>query len=152
MIFQIKRISSSSATDEKTSNNDSIDNLIPAEEKTLKWQQFLAILYKNIVYWKLNWISLLSMFQIVTMVLLSILIFSSAASNDELTNNKVSMANLLNPQVLLVAGTSRESPEMRRLIESFKQNVERDHGKFIELQDTDMNDGKKDGCYDKPWI
>jgi hypothetical protein len=127
---------------------DSSNNLITADclvqqptSKTLMWQQLLAIQYKNIVYWKRNWISLVSMFLIVSVALLAIFSISSGSGKGELATTKVSMEKLLHPQVLFVAGTSRDAPEMKRLINLFKLNVERDHGKFIELQNENLNDG-----------
>jgi hypothetical protein len=133
------------ATDEEVNEingcckNTTIVEGLP-ESKILMWQQVLAILYKNRDYWKRNWPLLLSMFLIVTVALCGIFFFKMIGAQSDTT--KVSMAKLLNPQVLCVAGTSRDSPKMKRLIELFTQNVERDHGTFIELQNQDLNKGK----------
>jgi hypothetical protein len=109
------------------------------------WQQLLAIQYKNIVFWKRNWISLVSMFVIITIALLGIFGSNLGSTKAELATTKVSMEKLLDPQVLFVAGSSRASPDMKRLIALFRQNVERDHGKFIELDNVDLSDGKDKG-------
>jgi len=113
------------------------------KSKTLMWQQLLAIQYKNIVYWKRNWISLLSMFLIATVALFVIFNSNSNKSATQLATTKMSMEKLLVPQVLFVAGTSRDSPEMNQLTDLFRRNVERDHGKFIELPNMDLNDGEE---------
>jgi hypothetical protein len=90
------------------------------------------------------------MFVILTVALLGIFYSDPGTSKaTELATTKVTMANLLDPQVLFVAGTSRDSPEMKRLTELFKQNVERDHGKFIELENANLNDGKTKNNFGK---
>jgi hypothetical protein len=110
------------------------------KSKTLLWQQLLAIQYKNIVLWKRNWIWLVSMTVIITVALLGIFISNLSTDNAKLATTKVN--KLVNLQVLFAAGTSREAPEIKRLIGIFKQNVERDHGEFKELELVDFNNGK----------
>jgi hypothetical protein len=85
---------------------------------------------------------MLLVFVVISLVLWGI--FNLGTSEAKPTATKVSMEKLLNPQVLFVAGTSRDSAGMSRLIKLFRNNVERDHGKFIELENTDLNDGKED--------
>jgi hypothetical protein len=103
-----------------------------------------AIQKKHIGYWKQNWDSLLLTFVMVTVALLIIFNFkkgSSGATDHAVA--KVSMEKMLDPQVLFVAGTSKNSPEMKYVINLFKKNVERNHGKFIELPQSDLNEGNR---------
>jgi hypothetical protein len=115
--------------------------IIPAA--TLMWQQFLAIQYKNLVYWKRNRISLLSMFLMTTVAFLGITHVSWSTSEAQRSPTRVSMEKLLDPQILFVAGTSKHSVEMKRLNELFKRNVERDYGKFLALENEDLTNGER---------
>jgi energy-coupling factor transporter transmembrane protein EcfT len=108
---------------------------------TLMWQQFLAILFKNRIYWKRNWILLPPMHVIITVIL--VIFFTNLDTSEaKLAYNNTSMKNLLDPQVLFVAGTSEGSPEMKRLTDLFRQNVQRCNGKFIELKNGSINESK----------
>jgi uncharacterized SAM-binding protein YcdF (DUF218 family) len=109
---------------------------------TLMWQQFLAILQTKFVFWIRSWKSLLFMLIMITVAFCGIF-FMNTIKNEAPT--KLSMEKLLDPQVLLVAGTSRDSSEMKRLIGLFRENVERDHGTFIEEeQNQALNDSKRE--------
>jgi hypothetical protein len=64
------------------------------------------------------------------------------ADNAKLVTNKVN--KLTNLQVMFLAGTSEDAPEMKRLIEIFKQNVERDYGTFLKSKQVEFYDGKRE--------
>jgi hypothetical protein len=107
------------------------------------WQQLLAIQYKNIVFWKREWISWLLMFSIIIVAFLGTTNVIWSTSEAQRSPTKVSMEKLLDPQILFVAGTSKHSVEMKRLNELFKRNVERDYGKFLALENEDLTNGER---------
>jgi ABC-type uncharacterized transport system fused permease/ATPase subunit len=113
---------------------------------TKLWQQFWEIQYKNIVHWKRRWIILLLVQVMITVALCVIFHLDLNKSEAQLATTKVTMDKLMDPQVLFVAGTSRDSQEMKHLIDLFSEKVKQANGTFIEEeQNMDLNQSDIDG-------